>query len=97
MQTPDEIRRDLPADLTRAESEELAALAMRLQALHPGPAPSFRDELRRKLLGVRRSKRGGGRTPSAVRALAGTYAAAGTLLLAIVAAGLAGLGPFAAG
>lgn len=97
MQTPDEIRRDLPDDLTHAESEELAALAMRLQALRPRPALSFRDELRHKLLGGRRSKRGGGRTPGAVRALAAAYALAGTLLLATAAAGLAGAGPFAAG
>ena len=96
MQTPDEIRRDLPDDLTHAESDELAALAMRLQALRPRPALSFRDELRHKLLGGRRSKRGGGgRTPGAVRAFAAAYALAGTLLLAIAAAGLAGAGPFA--
>ena len=66
---------------------------MRLQALRPAPAPGFRGELRRKLLGARR--RGGRRTQRSVRALA--YAAAGALLLAIAALGLAGAGPFAPG
>lgn len=99
MQTPEEIRRDLPDELTRAESDALTATAMRLQALRPAPAPGFRGELRRKLLGAPRRERGreGRRTPRAVRALAAAYVAAGTLLLAVAAAGLAGAGPFAAG
>lgn len=99
MQTHEEIRRDLPDDLTRSESDSLTAIAMRLQALRPAPGPGFRGELRRRLLGVSRSERGreGMRTPRGVRALAAAYVAAGALLLAVAAAGLAGGGPFATG
>jgi hypothetical protein len=105
MQTPDDIRRDLPSDLEPAEAEPLTALALRLQAERPGPAPAFRNALRRRLLGATASGRDEGSwragwqrprmTRGAVRALAAAYAAAGTLLLAIATLGLAGAGPLA--
>lgn len=87
MQTPDPIRRDLSADLEPEESEPLVGLGARLQARRPTPAAAFRGELRGALLGA----------PARPLALAASYAAAGALLLAVAAAGLAGAGPLAPG
>jgi hypothetical protein len=96
MRTPDEIRRDLPPDLDPAEREQLVALAQRLEADAPVPAPAFRGDLRRRLVeGGRRA--GGGTAPRPIRALAAAYAASGALLLAVAALGLASAGPFAPG
>lgn len=95
MQTPDDVRRDLPPDLDRFEAEPLVALGLRLQARAPVPAPSFRGDLHRKLLGPGR-QRVAPIAPSA-RILAFSYVASGLLLLGIAAAGLAGAGPFASG
>ena len=94
MQSPDDIHRDLPADLERSESEQLVALALRLQAQRPAPAPTFRGDLRRRLLGGQ-DRAGGVMPPRVVCSLAVTYAASGLLLLAIAAAGLVDAGPFA--
>ncbi len=96
MQTPGEIRKELAPDLDEAEREALVAIAMRLQAERPAPGPAFRGDLRRQLLGgakTRRSPAFAG--PQSARALAATYSAAGLLLLAIAAIGVAGVGPFA--
>lgn len=96
MQSADDIRRDLPPDLERSESEPLVALALRLDAATPPPAPTFRGDLRRRLLGTQRSRTG----PLArrqARRLALSYAGSGLLLLAVATIGLAGAGPFAAG
>jgi hypothetical protein len=95
VQTPDEIRRDLVDDLTAVEADALAAIAMRLQALRPVPAPAFRGRLRRSLLGSRRSGRREVGAPRSVRALATAYVAAGTFLVGLAGVGLAGAGPFA--
>jgi hypothetical protein len=95
MPVPEDIRRDLPPDLGPAEHDLLAATAMRLQAQRPNPAPSFRGELRRWLLGGSRRHRSLA-TPLGTRALAFAYATCGLLLLAVAAIGLAGAGPFAA-
>lgn len=92
MQTPEEIRRDLPPDLPQPEREALTAMAMRLQSLRSAPTPSFRGELRRKLLGAQPKERNRARH---TRALATAYVTSGTFLLAIAGAGLAGAGPFA--
>lgn len=96
MQTPGEIRRELPADLDEAEREALVAVAMRLQGGRPAPAPAFRGDLRRKLVGGSKKRRlvavAG---PRDARTLAAGYSAAGLLLLAVAAVGLAGAGPFA--
>jgi len=102
MQTPEEIRADLPPDLDRAESDALVAVAIRLQAASPAPAPGFRDGLRRKLTGPRSRRRQSERsrtrlTPRGARTLAAAYAGSGLALLALAAIGLAGTGPFAPG
>lgn len=94
MQNPDDIRRDLPPDLEAPIAESLAATAMRLQAQRPNPAPSFRGDLRRRLLG-KSSRRQHVVTRRGARALAFSYAASGLALLTIAAIGLAGTGPFA--
>ncbi len=96
MQVPDDIRRDLPPDLEGPVAESLVAMAMRLQAQRPNPAPSFRGDLRRRLLGKRSGRRHVA-TPRGARALAFSYAASGLALLAVAAIGLAGTGPFALG
>ena len=94
MQNPDDIRRDLPPDLSRSETDPLVALALWLQTHAPVPAPTFRGVLRRELLGAER-QRVVAITPSVARILAASYVTSGLLLLAIAAAGLVGSGPFA--
>ncbi|HVV90005.1 MAG TPA: hypothetical protein VHB53_05885 [Solirubrobacterales bacterium] len=86
-------RHDLDPNLPAAERERLVALAERLERERPLPGPTFRGELRRRLLaGSRRSI-----APAArFRLRAASYAAAGTLCLLVAAIGLAGVGPFAA-
>jgi hypothetical protein len=97
MGTPDEIRRDLPPDLDPAEREQLVALALRLEADAPVPAPTFRGDLRRRLMGMAGRRVRGRAAPRPIRALAAAYAVSGTLLLAVAALGLASAGPFAPG
>jgi hypothetical protein len=98
VQTPEEIRRDLPDDLPHSESDLLIAIGTRLQAQRPVPAAAFRGELFRRLSGRRKSKDLRWQpTPDAVRLLAGLYVTAGVLLLVSAAVGLAGSGPFAPG
>lgn len=93
MQIPDDIRRDLPPDLDPATADSLTATAMRLQAQRPNPAPTFRGDLRRRLLGKPSGRRHVA-TRRGARALALSYAASGLILLAVAAIGLAGAGPF---
>jgi hypothetical protein len=57
----------------------------------PRPTPAFRSEVRSRLLRSAKSR------PAQVRTLIFSYAAAGTLLLAVAALGVAGAGPLAAG
>lgn len=96
MQTPGEIRRELPADLDDAEREMLVRVAMRLHGGRPTPALEFREGLRRELVGESRWRRSAGQArPREARDLAAAYCAAGVLMLAVAAAGLAGAGPFA--
>lgn len=97
MQTPKEIRQDLPPDLDAAEREALVGTGMRLQVQRPAPNPNFRGELRRRLSGDASSQ--GERSAvrlGTVRALSASYACFGVVLLGIAAAGLTGAGPFAA-
>lgn len=90
MRTTGQIRSELQPDLEASEREELVALALRLEATVPAPPPGFPEALRERLLPRR--------LPAPPRrALAAAYAIAGSLLLAIAAAGLAGIGPFGAG
>lgn len=88
MKTTGQIRAELPPELDEGEREALVALALRLEATRPSPSTAFREELRQRLLPRR--------LPPASR-LAAAYAVAGSLLLALAAAGLAGIGPFGAG
>lgn len=95
MHTPHDIHHDLPSDLDSTERESLIDVATRLQSGCPNPAPTFRGDLRRKLLGSE-GRQVGVLTRRRVRRLAFSYAFSGLLLLAIAAAGVAGGGPFAA-
>jgi hypothetical protein len=90
---PERIRRDLEPGLEPAEAEPMVALATRLAAERPLPAPAFRGDLRRRLETAREA---GAVAPRRVRALATSYALSGLVLLAIAATGVAGGGPFAA-
>lgn len=65
-----------------------------LEQARPVPSPSFRDQLRSVLTELLASLPPP-LTPEMRRRML-TLAAAGSLLLAIAAAGLAGIGPFAA-
>ena len=96
MQTPGEIRRELPADLDEAEREALVSIAMRLQGGRPAPKLAFREELRRELVGeIELAPRRRLRLLPGRPGLAAGYSLAGLLLLAVAAIGLVGVGPFA--
>ncbi|MDX6615644.1 MAG: hypothetical protein QOD60_735 [Solirubrobacterales bacterium] len=56
----------------------------------PRPTPAFRSEVRSSLLAGAKNR------PPQLRALIFSYAAAGALLLAVAAFGVAGAGPLAA-
>jgi hypothetical protein len=93
MTDPHELDPILPPE----QRDDLVRLAERLETGRPLPSPTFRGELRRRLLGTATEPR---RRPSAAAArfrlwVAG-YTAAGTLCLAVAAIGLAGIGPFGA-
>ena len=71
---------------------DLDGIAERLRTERPIPRAGFRAELRSQLLASV------GRQPSAprrLRLLIAAYAGSGTALLAVVAVGVAGGGPFA--
>jgi hypothetical protein len=95
MQTPGEIRRELPADLDEAEREALVAIAMRLQGGRPAPKLAFREELRKELLGESSWRRATSFASQDARVVAAGYSLAGLLLLVVAAIGLVGVGPFA--
>ena len=82
---------DLDPGLEGEERRELIGMAVRLTEGRPVPRPGFRSVIRSRLLGgshvVPRSR---------IAALIFGYSTAGTLLLAIAAVGLIGVGPFAA-
>lgn len=67
---------------------ELDEVATRLRAERPVPRPAFRGALLRSLM--EKSER----RPAAIRMMVAAYAASGGALMAIAAAGLAGVGPF---
>lgn len=93
MNQPKGIRDDLDPTLPPDEADALAALGERLLAERPLPAPVFRGTVRRRFsnAGSELAWR-----PRRLRALVTAYAAAGALLLAVAAVGLAGIGPLAA-
>jgi hypothetical protein len=92
MTDPHELDPILPPE----QRADLVRLSERLETDRPIPSPGFRGNLRRSLLGTATHPR---RQPSAAtarfRLWAAGYTAAGTLCLAVVAIGLAGVGPFA--
>jgi hypothetical protein len=72
---------------------EIRELAVRLERERPVPRAGFRAELRRQLLV---SSRRWESAPPRLRRLIYAYAGTGGTLLAVVAAGVSGLGPLAA-
>lgn len=85
-------RRDIRLDLEPGTPDELVSLAERLERERPVPAAGFRGELRRRLLfGADARSR-----PARLRLLIAGYAAAGSLLLLVGAASVAGVGPLGA-
>jgi hypothetical protein len=79
----------LEPELTGPERDALLETAQMLEEARPAPRPGFRGRLARQLQGEFHRPR---RAPRLIAA----YASSGLALLAFVAAGLAGLGPFAA-
>jgi hypothetical protein len=78
----------------RVEQPELDQIARRLQEERPTPLFAFRQELRRSLLEA--AERHSARLRR-LRVLIAAYAGSGTVLLAVAALGVAGVGPLAAG
>jgi hypothetical protein len=88
---PEDFEPDLEPALRGEERDQLLSLAAQLTESRPVPRPGFRSALRSRLLG------GASSAPrSRVAALVFGYASSGALLLAVAAAGLVGIGPFAA-
>ncbi|MFN8164266.1 MAG: hypothetical protein U0R26_10670 [Solirubrobacterales bacterium] len=85
---------DLGPGLDPGERESLIALAERLERERPVVAPRFRGELRRSLIG---RLEGRGKAPDRLRALILANGLSGTVMLAVAALGVAGIGPLAAG
>jgi hypothetical protein len=93
MRNREEIERLLAEEGDPAARHSLEALVSRLDAQRPVPAPGFRSRLRRGLL----DQAGAGeRRLPLVRRLIAVYATSGSLLLAVAAVGIAGVGPLAA-
>jgi hypothetical protein len=78
----------------REQQPELDQIARRLQDERPTPRSTFRRELRRRLLEATERRSAQLRRP---RVLIAAYAGSGTVLLAVAALGVAGVGPLAAG
>lgn len=83
---------EIDSALSAEERAALTRLAERLERERPLPHPAFRGDLRRLLLSPTQAPP----PPARWKALAASYAGAGLLCLLVAAAGLAGLGPFAA-
>ncbi|MDQ3630149.1 MAG: hypothetical protein M3417_02490 [Actinomycetota bacterium] len=84
--------RDIRADLEPGAPEELILLAERLDRERPVPTAGFRGSLRRHLLAGRSLHT----RPARLRLLITGYASAGSALLLIGAASVAGIGPLGA-
>lgn len=91
MTDPRDISADLDPGLSAAERTELLAVGELLQRSRPAPRAAFRGELGRSLKTVEAPPR-----PPRLGLQIAAYSAAGCLLLAVAAAGVAGAGPFAA-
>lgn len=85
-------RRNIRLDLETGAPDELVSLAERLERERPVPAAGFRGELRRRLL----FGAGARARPARLRLLITGYAGAGSLLLLVGAASVAGVGPLGA-
>ena len=87
---------ELPFDRepVRLEQPELDQIARRLQEERRTPRSSFRRELRRRLVEATELHSARLRRP---RILIAAYSGSGTVLLAVAALGVAGVGPLAAG
>lgn len=72
---------------------ELNDIAARLVAERPVPHPAFRGELKRRLMSAKQRNQS---APARLRLAITAYAGSGAALLAVAAAGLAGIGPFGA-
>jgi hypothetical protein len=79
--------------MNEPEDRELTDITRRLESERPVPRAAFRGDLRRHLIAIGPSRR---TTRQRVRVQIAAYAGSGTLLLAIAAIGLAGVGPLAA-
>ena len=80
--------------MTEYDDDNLDPIVERLERERPVPHPAFRGALRRHLLGEPRARQR--LLPARPRLLVGAYAGSGTLLMAIAAVGLLGVGPLAA-
>jgi hypothetical protein len=87
----DDFDSDTPAD----ERTRLTAIGERLRDERPVPRAGFRGDLRRALIAAGPARRGAS-AADRWRVQVATYSGLGTLLLAVAAAGLVGLGPFSA-
>src|SRR3954453_14770958 len=87
---PEDFEKDMGSEREESERRDLLTLAVGLTEDRPVPSPALRSAIRESLRGRAGSSR------SRVAALVFGYATSGTLLLAIAAVGLAGIGPFAA-
>jgi hypothetical protein len=76
------------------DDDGIDRIETRLEAERPVPRPAFRGDLRRQL--VSRAERRSV-APPRLRLLIAGFASSGTVLLAIAAIGLVGVGPLAAG
>lgn len=83
--------RDIRSDLEPDATDEIVALAERLERERPVPTAAFRGALRRQLLagGATRTR------PTRLRLLITAYAGAGSVLLAVGAMSAGGIGPLA--
>ena len=78
------------------DDPELAPIADRLRAERPAPLPEFRGSLLEHLMERVPVPERGLPSRARARALVAAYGAAGVMLIAVAAVGLAGVGPFAA-
>jgi hypothetical protein len=80
---------EVRGDLEPGATAEIMRLAQRLQRQRPVPSVAFRGDLRRRL----RAGVNVGSRPARLRLLIAGCASAGSLLLALGAASVAGIGP----
>jgi hypothetical protein len=88
----DDFAEDLDPSISGAERRELLSLSQHLRQKRPIPRPGMRSGIRAQLL----SESARPMARSRVARLVFGYAASGALLLVVAAAGLVGIGPFAA-